>query len=232
MTAVLAFAIRLFARDDWGRAMLAELAAIDEPRARRRFALGSLRALLTRPVWWLRLAAVVLVCAVPAFLFTGPGGGGDPTGIAIVGVTIVICLVAATRLERLPVVACAGGLVWWAALLASATVRSHPQWSLALLTVCAATAAWRGGFVGAFSAAFVTSLLIFVLSVATYAALPRLAPPIAPANATNPQLENQIESTDPYVGHLLLAALFAVGLIGATARPGLAPRPARRATGS
>jgi hypothetical protein len=62
---------------------------------------------------------------------------------------------------------------------------------------------------------FATCLAVFVVAAGTYAALPRLAPDIAPANATNPLLENQIESTDPYVGELLLGALLGVALIGA-----------------
>ena len=216
--AVLAFALRLLPRDDWARAMRAELATLDDPREQRRFALGCLRALLTRPARWLRVGVFMLVAAVPAFLFTGPGGNGDVVGITIAGIAIAVCLLAATQVEALPVVArmtCAAGLVWWTGLLASATVRANPQWALALIVACVAGAAWRGGARAALGTAFAACLMIFVVAVGTYAALPRLAPPIAPANATNPQLENQIESTDPYVGELLLAALCGVMVLGA-----------------
>src|SRR6478609_7841181 len=98
--AVLALALRLLARDDWARAMHAELVTVDDPRERRRFALGCLRALLMRPARWLRFGALVLVAAVPALLFTGPGGNGDVAGIAIVGVVIAVCLLAVTQLQQ------------------------------------------------------------------------------------------------------------------------------------
>ena len=214
---VLALFVRLLSRDDWGRAMLAEVAALDDPRARRRFALGCLRALLVRPASWLRVGGVILVGAVPALLFTGPGGNGDVAGLAIAGTAIAVCFVAVVYVEELPVVAraaCAGGLAWWTGILVSGTVRSHPAWALALLAACVAAAAWRGGLLAALGAAFATCLTIFVVAVGTYAALPQLAPSVVPANAVHPLIENQIESTDPYVGELLLAALCGVLLIG------------------
>jgi hypothetical protein len=119
----------------------------------------------------------------------------------------------------------AGGLAWWAAMLLSATVRSHPQWALALIAVCVVAAALRGGEVAALGTAFATCLAIFAVAVGTYAALPRLAPDVAPANATDPLLENQIESTDPYVADLLLAALFGLVLTGAVGTRRLEPLP-------
>lgn len=211
MTALL---IRLFARGEWGRAMVAEVTAIDDSRARRRFALGCLRAVLTRPAAWLRLAMFALVASVPALLFSGPGHGADPTGLVIVGVVTITCLVAVAHAEP-SVSALAGGLIWWAALLLSATVRAHPEWALAVIAVAAVAGRRR-----AVSTAFVTCLAIFVVSVGTYAALPRLAPNVVPANVTDPVVENQIESTDPYVGELLLAALFGIVVVGAVrARP-------------
>ncbi|RKQ84877.1 hypothetical protein C8N24_6507 [Solirubrobacter pauli] len=215
---VLALLVRLLARDGWGRAMLAEVAALEEPRAQRRFALGCVGALLTRSASWLRISGVLLVAAVPTLLFAGPGGSGDVAGLAIAGTAIAVCLVAVVHVEQMPVVAraaCAGGCLWWAGLLASEAVRSHPQWALALLAACVAAAAWRGGLLAALGAAFVTCLAIFVVAVGTYAVLPQLAPAVAPANAVHPVIENQIESTDPYVGELLLAALFGIVLIAA-----------------
>ena len=207
MTAgVLALLVRLLSRDEWGRAMLAEVAALDDPSARLAILRsGCLRALLVRPASWLRAGGVMLVGAVPALLFTGPGGKGDVAGLAIAGVAIAVCFVAVVYVEELPVVAraaCAGGLVWWTGILASGTVRSHPAWALALLTACVAAAGWRGGALAALGAAFATCLTIFVVAVGTYAALPHLAPSVVPANAAHPLIENQIESTDPYVGEL------------------------------
>ena len=139
--------------------------------------------------------------AVPALLFSGSGHGADATGLVIVGVVTVTCLIAVAHAERLGV-ALAGGLMWWAALLLSATVRAHPEWALAVIAAAAVAARRR-----ALGTAFVACLAIFVVSVGTYAALPRLAPDVVPANVTDPLVENQIESTDPYVGELLLAAL-------------------------
>jgi hypothetical protein len=173
------------------------------------------------------------VGAVLLFLLTGPGGRGDPGGWWIAGLAIVACLLAVMRatgrgapVDALPVIVAAGGaggLVWWGALLASGTVRSHPQWALALVAACVVAAALRGGEFAAIGTAFATCLAIFLVAVGTYAALPRLAPDIAPANATDPQLENQIESTDPYVAELLLAALFGLTLTAAAGT--LKPKP-------
>jgi hypothetical protein len=211
-----AFLIRLFARGEWGRAMLAEVAAIDDPRVRRRFARGCVVALLTRPAAWPRVVLFALVAAVPVLLFSGPGGGGDVAELVIVGVITVACLVAAAHAEP-SAAGLAGGLLWWAALLLSATVRAHPEWALVVIGASAVAGRRR-----ALSTAFVTCLAVFVVAVGTYAALPRLAPNVVPANATDPVLENQIESTDPYVGELLLAGLLGIVVIGA-------PRPRRAA---
>ncbi|WP_028062338.1 hypothetical protein [Solirubrobacter soli] len=209
-----ALVIRMLARGDWGQAMLAELAAIDDPRARRRFALGCIRALFTRSAAWLRVATLALVLAVPTLMFSGPGHGADPEGLVIVGAVTLTCLLAAAYADP-SVSALAAGLIWWGALLLSATVREHPQWALIVIGLAAVAARRR-----ALSTAFVTCLAVFVVSVGTYAALPRLAPNVVPANVTDPVAENQIESTDPYVGELLLAGLFGIVVVGAVrARP-------------
>ncbi|HWK30406.1 MAG TPA: hypothetical protein VNS09_27820 [Solirubrobacter sp.] len=213
MTSVLALVVRLLPDRDWGRAMLAELAAIDDRRARRRFALGCVRAVVTRPAAWLRLGAIALVGAVPALLFASPGGSSDAFGIGIVTAVVAASLIAlahigdSTRVARL---AGGAGLLWAAALLASGTVRTHPQLAFVLIAAAAA-----GGARRALDTAFVACLLVFVLSVGIYTALPRLAPDVVPANAADPVRENQIESTDPYVGELLLAGLLAVVLTAA-----------------
>jgi hypothetical protein len=201
----LALIVRLLGRGGWGRAMLAEFDAIEDPRERRRFALGCAGVALTRPGLWLRTVAIVLVGAL---LFTRPGGHSHVVAVLV----LAVCLVALTRVQA-PAITAAGALLWWAALLGSETVRAHPQWALIVIAACTVVAAPRGGAVAALGTALATCLAIFVVAVGTYAALPRLAPDIAPANAVDPQLENQIESTDPYVGELLLAALLGVGLI-------------------
>jgi hypothetical protein len=228
MAAVLAFVVRWLATDGWGRAMLAELAAIEEPRARRRFALGCVSASLLRPVTWLRLAALGLVAAVPALLLTGPRGSGDVAGLVIVAVVVTVCLLAVARIEDLPLVARvagAGGLAWWAGVLMSPTVRSHPHWALAIVVAGGVLAAWRGGALAGLGTALVGCLLVFVAAVGTYSALPRLAPNVVPANARNPVMENQLESTDPYVGEILLAGLFGIALIGAARALPVRARP-------
>jgi hypothetical protein len=217
IVALLALVVRLLPRRDWRRAMLAEVMALDDPRARRRFALGCIGTVLTQRESWWRIGALAVVGAVPVLLLSGPGGGHDVVGQAIAGVAVALCLVAATRIEDLPGVAPlagTGGFLWWGGVLASETVRAHPQWALAVILACAVAAGRRGGAVAALGTAFAACLTVFVLAVGTYAALPRLAPPVAPANATNPRLENQIESADPYVAELLLAALCGLGLVG------------------
>jgi hypothetical protein len=64
----LAVAVRALPSDrrDWGIAMQAELAAVDGPAARRAFALGCTRALLTRPGTLLRLGGAALAPAAGA----------------------------------------------------------------------------------------------------------------------------------------------------------------------
>ncbi|ETA71138.1 hypothetical protein [Actinospica robiniae] len=107
---ILGVAVALFPPDrrDWGQAMRAELAALEDPAARRRFALGCLRVALTRPstlrtlgypalmlgalaaaVWWsgrigygpLRWAVLAAAAALLAFVWWGrrPGALG-PVG--------------------------------------------------------------------------------------------------------------------------------------------------------
>jgi hypothetical protein len=218
--AVLAVIVRLLPDREWGRAMLGELAAVEGGGARVRFALGCARAVLTSAASGLRIGGLCAVGAVLALVLTGPGGphGGGRWFVTLV---LAICAVAVLRLTGRPeargvaVVAGVGGLAWWAAMLASGTVRSHPQWALALIAACVVAAALRGGEFAAIGAAFATCLAIFLVAAGTYSALPRLAPDIAPANATDPLLENQIESTDPYVAELLLAALFGLTLTAA-----------------
>jgi hypothetical protein len=207
MSRVLAL-IALLAPREWGRAMRAELAALDDPRARRRFVRGCAVAVLTRPALWGRVAAVVLVAAL---LFTRPGGHA----LFIAAVALASCVVA-LREDGFGVAA-VGALAWWAGLLLSATVRAHPGWALLVVAACACVGARRAGALAALGTALATCLAVFVVAVGTYAALPRLAPAVAPANAADPLLENQIESTDPYVGELLLAALLGLALAAASA---------------
>src|SRR5215207_11166208 len=132
---LLALTVRLLGRRDWGQAMLAELDALDDPRERRRFALGCVGAVLTRPGLWLRAGGIV---AVAALLFTRPGGHN----FVVAGLALAVCLVALLRVDT-PGVAAAGALVWWAALLLSATARSHPEWALLVIAACAAVAGSR-----------------------------------------------------------------------------------------
>jgi hypothetical protein len=215
---LLKLVVWLLPRREWARAMLAEVAALDDRRTRRRFALGCVRAVLMHPASGLRIGAIAVVCAVPALLFSGPGGSGDRAGMAIAGLAIAICLVAVFHVQDLPSVAClaaAGGIVWWFGILTSETVRTHPQWALGVLLACPLAAVWRGGILAALGTAFATSLLVFVLAVGSYTALPQLAPTVSPANAADPVRENQIESTDPYVAELVLAALCGLVIIPA-----------------
>ena len=215
---LLKLVVWLLPRREWARAMLAEVAALDDHRARRRFALGCVRAVLLHPASGLRIGAIAVVCAVPALLFSGPGGSGDRAGLEIAGLAIAICLVAVIHVQDLPVVArmaATGGMVWWIGILTSETVRAHPQWALGVLLACLLAAVWRGGIITALGTAFATSLLVFVLAVGSYTVLPQLSPPVSPANVADPVLENQIESTDPYVAELLLAALFGLVLTAA-----------------
>jgi hypothetical protein len=225
MTAVmLGLVVRLLPDREWGRAMLAEFAAVEGRRSRLRFALGCTRAVLTSAASGLRIGGLCVVAAALALVLTGPGGphGGGRWFVTLV---LAVCAGAVVRLTGRPearavaLVAGTGGLLWCAGLLGSPAVRSHPQWALAIVAIAVVVAALRAGEVAALGTAFATCLAIFVVAAGTYAALPRLAPDIAPANATDPLLENQIESVDPYVAELLLAAVLGVVVIGAARRP-------------
>jgi hypothetical protein len=210
--------LRVLARGEWGRAMRAELAAIEDMNARRRFALGCVRALLTRPQAWAQVASIALVAAVPALLLAGPGRGEDVAEILIVVGVTVACLAGVAHAD-VSASALAGGLVWWAALLLSPAVRAHPHWALVVIAAAALASRRR-----ALGTALVTCLAVFVASVGTYAVLPRLAPNVVPVNAADPVVENQIESTDPYVGEFLLAGLLGIAVAGAVrVRPAALP---------
>jgi hypothetical protein len=223
--ALLAIVVRLLPDRDWRRAMLAEFASLEGAGARRRFAVGCARAVAATAGVRLRLAGLCLVAAVPLLLLTGPGGQQSSAGWWVSGIVTALCVAGVLRLSArsearvAAFVAVTAGLLWWAALLAFGEVRSHPQWALAVALAAVAVAARRGREIAALGAAFATCLTIFVVSVGTYSALPRLAPDIAPANATDPLLENRIESTDPYVPEMLLAALLGTALIGAARTP-------------
>lgn len=287
----LALVVRLLPsyRREWGEAMLAELAALEDGRSRRRHALGCARAVLLDPgvLRTLGLHAVALGFAAAVFalalgersvgvrvetlvllavlgvvawagrrsgvadepmarrfrgagyavvggslllLLTGPGGnGGDPGGWWVAGLAFVLCLVAVVAVTArgaavgslgiVAAVVVAGAAVWWVPMLFLGSVRAHPQWALAIVAASALLTARlaRPGDreVAVLVTAFASCLLIFVVAVGTYAAFPGLAPDIATAQAVNPALENQIESTDPYIGELLLGALLGVAVVGA-----------------
>jgi hypothetical protein len=174
-----------------------------------------------------RGAGYAVVGAGLLLLLTGPGGNGDPGGWWVAGLAFVLCLsavvvvtargVSADTLRVVAAVAVAGVAAWWVPMLVLDSVRAHPQWALAIVVACSLVAARLApdAEVAALATAFASCLLIFVVAVGTYAAFPGLAPDIAAAQAVNPALENQIESTDPYIGELLLGALLGLALIGA-----------------
>jgi len=94
----LALAVRALpaAHRDWGLAMQAELAAVEDAAARRSFALGCTRTLLTRPATLLRLAGAALLPAAGA-------------------VSIVLALRIANlgvRAEALVLIAALAGVLW------------------------------------------------------------------------------------------------------------------------
>jgi hypothetical protein len=184
----------------------------------------------------LRSGGYAVLAGCLLLLLTGPGGGGgDPEGWWIAGVAIALSLAAVlvvtgrgTHTGALRIVAAvsvSGALAWWIPLVLLAGVRAHPQWSFAVIAACAVLAARLAAPSGradiaAPATAFATCLLIFVAALATYAIAPGLAPDIATAQAIDPRLENQIESTDPYIATLLAGALLGALLIAAVrARP-------------
>jgi hypothetical protein len=186
-----------------------------------------------------RAAGYAVVGGSLLLLLTGPGGNGDPGGWWIAGLAFVLCLTAVVvvtargvspgTLRVVAAVTVAGVAAWWVPMLLSDSVRAHPEWALVVVVACPLLAARRArdAEIAALAAAFASCLLIFVVAVGTYAAFPALAPDIATGQAINPALENQIESTDPYVGELLLGALLGVVLIAAVrARGGPADRAA------
>ena len=109
---LLKLVVWLLPRSDWSRAMLAELAALDDRRARRRFALGCVRAVLMPPASGLRVGAIAVVCAVPALLLSGPGGSGDRAGPVIAGLFVVCLVTVDPRIPDLPSGGTPGGRRW------------------------------------------------------------------------------------------------------------------------
>lgn len=203
---VLALAVQFLPDDQWRRAMKAELAALDS--GRWRFVLGCTRAVLLSGAFAGRIAGFALIAAALALV-----GWGYALIFAIV------FLEGTGPMARKPAVVGAatvtGATAWWGALLLSETVRAHPQWALLVIALGTLAAARNGGVFAAAGTAFATCLAIFVVAVGTYSARPDLAPGVVPANARSPLLENKIESTDPYVGELLLAGLICLALMGA-----------------
>jgi hypothetical protein len=193
----LALAVRALpaTQREWGLAMQAELATVEDAAERRSFALGCTRTLLRRIV---PRVTAYLAAAVVVFLLLSPPPGARPVAIGVIAVYLL-----AARSVRAPArrVAAAGAALWWIALLASDGARTHPV--IALAIVAAAVLASRSLAAGA-----ATCLAIFVIATGTYAAAPDLAPRVSPTRA-----QDQVESTDPYVAELLLgAALAAAGL--------------------
>ncbi|MBO4270419.1 hypothetical protein [Microbispora triticiradicis] len=96
---LLAFALWLLpaARYDWGLAMRAELAHLEQPAARLRFALGCVRAAAVQPVALRRLALSAGVAGALALLLAG-------------GVTY-----PAARLELTGLLSVVVLLAWWGA---------------------------------------------------------------------------------------------------------------------
>jgi hypothetical protein len=165
-----------------------------------------------------RARAAGYAVAGAGLLLISTAPGNNDGGGWIVGLVFAACFAGIGRLtapgnrvDLLP--AGVGALVWTAALLSSGAFRERPQLALALVAATALAAGRRGGTRALFATAFATCLVVFVAAVGVYRAAPELAPDVVPANAPNPRLENQIESTDPYVGELLLAALLAAPLL-------------------
>jgi hypothetical protein len=110
--AVLVACVHVFGagRPEWGRAMLAELAEIDEGRARRRFALGCARALVLAmpPPGSARVVSIGAFAAgaaslalVVIALLRYPGvvsGAGTWVAVGAFGILVVLYVVTAARL--------------------------------------------------------------------------------------------------------------------------------------
>jgi hypothetical protein len=94
---VLAAAVRLLPpqRHQWGMAMRAELAGIDEGRQRWRFALGCVRVVATRPAVWRRLGYCLLSLAVVAAAARGTARVWyAPLHAELIGMVAILVLVA------------------------------------------------------------------------------------------------------------------------------------------
>ena len=128
---LIGFVAAVVGRDEWGRAMRAELAGFSSPRARRRFAAGCLRALVVSlpPVSAVSLVAGLLagtVVLVAALRFPGVmAGPGTWVAVGCFGCVVALyvvcaaCLAAWLREARLTspaVVAAAGVAASWMAV--------------------------------------------------------------------------------------------------------------------
>ena len=246
----LAFAVRALAADrrDWALAMQAELAAVDGASARREFAFGCLRTLLTRPGTLLHLGGMALA----------PAAG-------LVSIVLAMRIAnAGVRAEALALIALLAATLWLGrragplgpvaadrtsrrvrgASLVVAGVRAHPGANLA---IAAATVVGgvlladrrrlgvQAAIVAGLGAGAATCLVITLLALGTYAARPDLQPDrcgtstmcgLTPAARAE---TNAILAGDPYVADLLLGSLLAVLLIAiAGAGLAVADEPGRR----
>lgn len=132
----------LVGRPDWGRAMLAEAEQVTDPGARRRFALGCLRALavsVPRMAGGFLVAGLLSVAVVVAALVRYPGlvtGAGTWLACGFFVVVVVGYVVAAAGLTtRL-----AAERLTWGALVAGVGIAG--SWTVVGLSASAGAPAW------------------------------------------------------------------------------------------
>ena len=154
----------------------------------------------------------------------------DPGGWWIAGLAVTSYLVTtmvvtthtspvrAAVLTRSLLLGCGVACTWWTAMLVIPAVRAQHEWAalavLAAMLVAGGLAASKHdsavqGLFAVLLSGIVSCMLLFVAAVVTYAVAPGLVPDVAGQlsdglTAADRVVTNRIESTDPYIGQLLL----------------------------
>jgi hypothetical protein len=246
---LLAGAVRLLPPDgrDWGAAMRAELIGVGPHRERRRFVLGCIWAIVTRPPMLRRLGYPLLTLAVLAGTVRATSGVAAPGRwvlCAIVDGYLLGFLALTTRRAAVTrrtlaigagtAAAAVGLFVVLAFVFAPIPPDAMPATGLvAVAMLCAAYAFGRGRarqmLLAALFAGSVTAVSVFgaVLVLSTFGPA-RLIPDLARAALTpaDDLAQSRHEIQDPYVWMLLVGWVITVvqGLVALAARPRSADR--------
>jgi hypothetical protein len=231
-------------RQEWGRAMEAELAALD--RGRWSFALSCTRAVVSRSATLPRLvrAGGLSVIAIEVLLFVAQGRTDLPL-VAVTTTLLSIYTLALLRVTTLPPRTLAAGagfgvlaaLAWLAATVLEPGVPTSSGPAVVAIAAAAVCAAWAAGRLAALCAAAGCALLVAVMIDGPLRLFPgwvaNSAPPVFPPES----VDRLVDSIGVWVLGCLLAAALTLAIRSASLSgdlrgrtPSRGPAPARRAS--